>query len=121
MTVQEEDVALRVRDVAVDLAVVRRDVMAVRRQTVVAFVVGPAHELLAPARPGAVVVDRVVVEDAAEHLVVVAIERPRVAVHAVENLLAVDQALQLPRLLGHRASPSLTGVVFARKLDGRGE
>jgi hypothetical protein len=52
-----------------------------------------------------VVVDRVRVEDAAQELVVVAVQAARVAVDAVVDLLPVDQVLQLrEQLFGHTRS-----------------
>jgi hypothetical protein len=105
VAVHEHDVALGVRHVAVDLARVARDVVHVAAEGVVAHVIGPLHELLPAADPGAVVVDRVRVEDAAQELVVVAVQAARVAVDAVVDLLPVDQVLQLrEQLFGHTRS-----------------
>ena len=88
-------VALGVRDVAVDLAVVGRDLVQVRVGVPMARAVRPRDERLAAADPGTVVVDRVLVEDAAQHVVVVAVQPAGVAVDHVLDLQAVQQVLQL--------------------------
>ena len=88
------------RNVAIELTgVVRDDVM--RRVLIQAVVAERAiRERLAPADEQTVIVDRVGVIDGQQQLAVEPVDGAAIAMHAVENVLAVEQLLQPVERLG---------------------